>query len=56
MKTWKAKQLELFDLSKDLGETQDLSEDMPEKTRALHEQMLAFLSEVGAETKGSIKK
>ncbi|MFP6643365.1 MAG: sulfatase-like hydrolase/transferase [Candidatus Latescibacterota bacterium] len=42
--------LELYDLSEDLGETNDLSARMPELTDALHGELLAFLEQAGAET------
>lgn len=42
--------LELYDLSRDLGETTDLSAAMPERTQALHAELLAFLEQAGAET------
>jgi len=50
VKTWKENKLELFDLSKDLGETQDLSNKLPEKTEELHKQMVAYLDKVNAAT------
>ena len=50
VKTWEDDQLELFDLSKDIGEENDLSEKMPAKTRDLHDQMTSFLKKVNAET------
>ena len=42
--------LELYDLSRDLGESRDLSTELPEVTRELHEELMAFLEEVNAET------
>jgi arylsulfatase A len=42
--------LELYDLSQDLGESRDLSTEMPEVTRTLHDELMAFLEEVNAET------
>ena len=42
--------LELYNLSEDLGETNDLSAEMPELTDALHSELLAFLEQAGAET------
>ena len=44
------KLLELYDLSHDLGESRDLSAKMPEITRKLHDELMAFLEEVNAET------
>ena len=43
--------LELYDLSSDLGESKDLSGEMPELTDALHKELLAFLEQANAETK-----
>ncbi|MEM9280958.1 MAG: sulfatase [Verrucomicrobiota bacterium] len=51
VKTGKKEQLELFDLSKDISESNDLSEEMPRKTEELHLLLNDFLKEVGAETK-----
>ena len=51
VKTWKENRLELFDLSKDLSEANDLSEKMPEKTKQLHEKLVGFLTKVDAETR-----
>jgi len=42
--------LELYDLSQDLGEQRDLSTEMPELTSELHDELMAFLKEVNAET------
>ena len=50
VKTWKDNKLELFDLSKDLGETQDLSNKLPEKTEELHKRMVTYLDKVNAAT------
>jgi arylsulfatase A-like enzyme len=44
------KTLELYDLSKDLGENKDLSGKMPELTNALHDELMEFLKQAGAET------
>ena len=44
------KLLELYDLSQDLGESRDLSAKMPEVTKSLHDELMAFLEEVNAET------
>jgi len=51
VKTWNRNQLELFDLSRDLSEANDLSKKHPAKTRELHALMVNFLDEVGAETR-----
>ncbi|QDU41404.1 Arylsulfatase [Maioricimonas rarisocia] len=40
--------LELYDLSKDIEEKHDLSTELPEKTRALHEKLEAWRDETGA--------
>ncbi len=45
-----AKLLELYDLSEDLGEMDDLSDELPEVTASLDGELNAFLNEVGAET------
>ena len=50
VKTWKSGQLELFDLSKDLSEANDLSAKLPEKTAELDKTLTAFLSQVNATT------
>jgi arylsulfatase A-like enzyme len=50
VKTWKTEKLELFDLSKDLSEANDLSAKMPEKTKELDRTLTAFLTEVKATT------
>ncbi|MDP7656389.1 MAG: sulfatase [Roseibacillus sp.] len=50
VKNWKKGQLELFDLSKDLSESRDISRRNPEKTRKLHGMLTGFLEEIGAAT------
>jgi len=45
------KLIELYDLSRDLSESKDLSLEMPERTKALHAELMDYLEEVGAETK-----
>ncbi|TWU37925.1 Arylsulfatase [Novipirellula aureliae] len=50
VKTWDGNKLELFDLSNDLAEAQDLSNEMPEKTEELHQRMVAYLDKVNAAT------
>ena len=50
VKTWKTGKLELFDLSKDLSEANDLSAKMPEKTKELDQALTAFLTQVKATT------
>ena len=49
VKTWEQNRLELFDLSRDLSEVDDLSERMPEKTQELHALLTGYLEEVGAD-------
>ncbi len=50
VKTYKTGKLELFDLSKDLSEANDLSVKRPEKTRELDQTLTAFLAQVKATT------
>ena len=47
------KLLELYDLGNDLGETTDLSGQMPELTASLHAELMAFLDQANAETKST---
>ena len=54
VKTWEQNKLELFDLSKDVSEANNLAEEMPEKTRELEEKLVSFLKEVDAETKRTV--
>jgi arylsulfatase A len=54
VKTWEQDKLELFDLSKDVSESNNLAKEMPEKTRELEEKLVSFLEEVGAETKRTV--
>lgn len=56
VKTWKTGRVELFDLSKDVSEANDLSKSEPEKTRQLETTMVAFFNEVGASTAKTINK
>jgi arylsulfatase A-like enzyme len=44
------KLIELYDLSRDLSESRDLSLEMPARAKALHSELTDFLREVGAET------
>ncbi|UCD56407.1 MAG: hypothetical protein JSV16_11295, partial [Candidatus Hydrogenedentota bacterium] len=44
------KLIELYDLSRDLSESRDLSLEMPARAKALHSELTDFLGEVGAET------
>jgi hypothetical protein len=48
VKTWKDDRLELFDLSQDISEEDDLSDRMPEKTEELHGLILDYLAETNA--------
>ena len=56
VKTWQENKLELFDLSKDLSEANNLADKMPEKTRELDEKLVSFLNSVDAETTRIRKK
>lgn len=56
VKTWKKKKLELFDLSRDISEANDLSNQMRDKTRELDSMLTGFLKKVGAETSQTISK
>jgi arylsulfatase A len=47
--------LELFDLSNDVSEENDLAEKMPEKVKELDEKLVSFMNRVPAETKQTIK-
>ena len=49
VKTWRENTLELFDLSHDLSEVEDLSNRMSDKTRELDDLLTTFLEEVGAD-------
>lgn len=49
VKTWQENRLELFDLSRDLSEVDDLSERMMEKTQELHTLLTSFLENVRAD-------
>ena len=49
VKTWDRNRLELFDISKDIGEAKDLSKQIEAKTNELHHLLVNFLEEVGAE-------
>ena len=43
------KQVELYDLEEDLGETRDLADEMPEKTEELRNRLIAWRESVGAQ-------
>ncbi|MDG2105030.1 MAG: sulfatase [Pirellulaceae bacterium] len=48
VETFEDQRVQLFNLEKDLGETQDVSQDHPEITKRLAEQLKAWRSEVNA--------
>lgn len=50
VKTWKKGSIELFDLSKDVSEANNLSKKEPDLARKLHGMMTQFIKEVDAET------
>jgi arylsulfatase A-like enzyme len=58
VKNWTTGQVELFDLSKDLSEANDLAKVLPAKTDELHRLANAFIAEVKAETRqlGKLKE
>ncbi|MEM1068263.1 MAG: sulfatase-like hydrolase/transferase [Planctomycetota bacterium] len=56
VKTWRNDRLELFDLSRDLGETNDLSKTMKSKTVELHKLLDDYLIKVEADTRPRRKK
>ena len=49
VKTWDQNKLELFDLSRDISEVNDLSGQMNVKTQELHARLTGFLDEVDAD-------
>jgi arylsulfatase A-like enzyme len=49
IKFWKTNKEELYDLSKDIGETHDLAGDEPGKLKELHDKLTAYLSKMHAE-------
>ncbi len=49
VKTWDKNRLELFDLSRDISEVNDLSDQMSDKTDELHTLLTGFLDEVDAD-------
>ena len=49
VKTWKENRLELFDLSIDISEADDLSGRMPEQTQKLNALLTKYLEEVGGD-------
>lgn len=55
VKTWEQDKLELFDLSNDVSEENNLADKMPEKVNELDEKLTSFLNRVKAETKQTEK-
>lgn len=53
---WQIQRRELFDLSKDIGETKNLASELPEKTEEMTQALIAYLKSVDAETSGAKKK
>jgi arylsulfatase len=51
VKDWRYKSYELFDLSKDIEEKNDLSKEMPELVIKLNDALVRFLDEANAEIK-----
>lgn len=49
IKFWKPEKLLLFNVKDDIGETRDLAKTMPDKTRAMHQDLMAYLQSVDAE-------
>ena len=56
VKNWEKGRLELFDLSKDLSESHDISGRNPEQRRKLHAMLTGFLEEIGAATQQTAGK
>ena len=56
VKTWSTNTLELFDLSQDVGEANDLSKSKPDETKKLHTMMVDFFEEIDAETSKTTNK
>lgn len=50
VKDWRFDKFELFDLSKDIGEKNDLSKEMPELVEKLNDALTRFLDQANAET------
>lgn len=55
VKTWAKNQIELFDLSRDISEKNDLSATMPDKTAELHGLLTKYLADVRADTRRTMK-
>lgn len=56
LKNLDTRQLSLFDLSRDPGEQHDLSQHMPEKVAAMHDQLTRYLEDVDAEDLRTLRK
>jgi hypothetical protein len=57
IKNWDGNRLELFNMSTNLSEKNNIAKNLPSKTDELHQMMIQFLGEVGAETsKTTFKK
>lgn len=56
IKFWKTGKKELYDLSKDLGELQDLSNQLPELTRELEEKLEAYIQNHNPELLSKLNK
>jgi hypothetical protein len=50
VKDWRFNKFELFDLSKDIEEKNDLSKQMPELVEKLNDALTQFLDQANAET------
>ena len=46
---WESKEVQLFDLSRDLAEKTDVSAEYPEITQQLHRKLMQYLSEIDAQ-------
>ena len=51
VKDWRYNSIELFDLSKDLEEKEDLSNKMPELVKKLEKALIGYINQANAETK-----
>ena len=56
VKFWETDELELYNLREDIGETENLAQAMPGKTEALHQQLLNYLTSVGANLPSDIEE
>ena len=46
---WETDDLELYDLTRDVGETENLAGTLPDRTEALHRRLMEYMVDVGAE-------